>query len=149
ALKIVHNGSTATTVEAQREDGSPLTIEAKQVVVACGAIGSSLLLLNSGIKTNVGTHLSFNVGRWVLAEYHDPIDAFDGIQMCAYHERPHYFLETFAMPPGAFAATMPGWFRDHFDAMSRYRYFAVSGALVGSQAVGRVVPSKLPLVGSL
>jgi choline dehydrogenase-like flavoprotein len=146
AEKITASGARAKTVECTRADGSPLTINAKQIVVAGGAIGSSLLLLRSGIKRNVGTRLSFNVGSWVFAEFPEPIDAFDGIQMCAYHERPDYFLETIAMSPGAFAAAMPGWFRDHFDNMRRYRHYAIAGALIGSEPIGRIKLTPIPLL---
>jgi len=149
ALKIVTRGSKAQSVEAIRSDGTPLTVEAKQIVVACGAIGSSLLLLRSGIKRNVGTRLSLNVGSWVFAEFAEPIDSFDGIQMCSYHKQPRYALESFAMPPGTFAASMPGWFRDHFDKMRSYRHYAVAGVLVGSEPAGRVIASSIPIVGEL
>ncbi len=149
AIRITKRGSRADTVECRRTDGKPLTVKAKQIVVAGGAINSSLLLLRSGIGSNVGTRLSFNAGSWVFAEFPEPIDAFDGIQMCTYLERPRYFLETIAMSPGAFAASMPGWFRDHFDRMRRYRYFAVAGALVGTEPVGRIRPSSLPVVGGM
>jgi choline dehydrogenase-like flavoprotein len=146
ATRITTKGSKAQTVECRLTDGTPLKVKAKNIVVACGAIGSSLLLLRSGIKHNVGTRLSFNAGSWVFAEFPEPIDSFDGIQMCAYHEEPGYFLETIAMSPGSFAAAMPGWFRDHFDKMRRYRYFAIAGALVGTLPTGRVKPSPLPFL---
>jgi choline dehydrogenase-like flavoprotein len=58
--------------------------------------------------------------------------------MSAYHTRPRYTLESFALPPGAFAASMPGWFRDHFGNMLAYRYFSVASVLVGTQPVGQV-----------
>ncbi|MFQ5641481.1 MAG: GMC family oxidoreductase N-terminal domain-containing protein [bacterium] len=149
ATKMSTNGSKVHTVECQRADGTPLTVKAEKVVVACGAIGSSLLLLRSGIKHNVGTRLCFNVGSWVFAEFPETIDSFDGIQMCAYHEHEDYFLETIAMLPGAFAAAMPGWFHEHFYNMRRYRHFAVAGSLVGSQPVGQVRPSRLPVLKDL
>ncbi len=149
ADEIINNGQTAQRVECTRTDGSRLTVTAKKVVVAGGAIGSSLLLQRSGITKNVGTRLSFNVGSWAFAEFPDPINSFDGIQMCAYHARDRYFLETFAMPPATFAATMPGWFRDHFDNMKRYPYFAVAGALIGTEATGTIKASPLPIVGDM
>lgn len=149
ATRILTRGAKAQAVDCIRADGTPLKVNAKQIVVACGAIGSSLLLLHSGIKRNVGTRLSFNVGSWVFAEFPDPIDSFDGVQMCAYYERPRYFLETIAMSPGAFAASLPGWFRDHFDNMRRYRYFATAAALIGSQPAGRVKPSFIPKLNEM
>jgi choline dehydrogenase-like flavoprotein len=149
ATAITTSGSRAQTVQCRRADGTPLDVKARQIVVAGGAIASSLLLRGSGIKRNVGTRLSFNAGSWVFAEFPDPVDSFDGIQMCAYAERPRYFLETIAMSPGAFAAAMPGWFQDHFDRMRRYQHFAVAGALIGTQPVGRVDPSPLPFLADM
>lgn len=148
ALKIITSGSQAQAVEAKHSDGRPLTVEATQIVVACGAIGSSLLLQRSGITRNVGTRLSLNVRSLVFAEFPEPIDSFDGIQMCAYHQRPRYTLQSFAMPPGAFAASMPGWFRDHFDNMHSYRHYAVTSVLVGTQPVGRIIANAMPLIGT-
>ncbi|MFQ5633219.1 MAG: GMC family oxidoreductase N-terminal domain-containing protein, partial [bacterium] len=146
ATKITTRGSKAQTVECVRADGTRLKVRAKQIVVACGAIASSLLLKNSGIKRNVGTRLSFNVGSWVCAEFPEPVDACDGFPMCTYHERPGFFLESISMNPGTFAVAMPGWFDDHFDQMRRYRYFTMAGALVGTQPTGRVKPFPLPVL---
>ncbi|MFQ5629061.1 MAG: GMC family oxidoreductase N-terminal domain-containing protein, partial [bacterium] len=146
ATKITTRSGKAQAVECVRPDGTRLKVRAKQIVVACGAIASSLLLQNSGIKRNVGTRLSFNVGSWVCAEFPEPLDSFDGFQMCTYHERPGFFLETIAMNPGAFAVAMPGWFDDHFDQMRRYRYFTMAGALVGTQPTGRVKAFPLPVL---
>jgi hypothetical protein len=73
-----------------RNDGTPLTVEAKQIVVACGSIESSLLLLRSGITRNVGTCLSLNVSSLVFAEFEEPIDSFDGIQHSCGAESPGF-----------------------------------------------------------
>ncbi|NIR47044.1 GMC family oxidoreductase [candidate division KSB1 bacterium] len=149
ANEITKQGSKVQAVECRRADGTPLTVKAEKIIVAGGAIGSSLLLLRSGIKRNVGTRLCFNVGSWVFAEFPETIDSFDGIQMCAYHEHSDYFLETIAMLPGSFAAAMPAWFQEHFYNMRRYRHFAIAGSLVATQPVGRVRPSPLPILKDL
>jgi choline dehydrogenase-like flavoprotein len=147
ARRIRFRGASAQTVECTRTDGSKFVVRAKQVVVACGAIGSSLLLQKSGITRNVGTRLGFNVGSWVVGDFPDVVDQFDGIQMCAYHDRPRYMLETIAMQPGVFAATIPGLFSDHFAQMRRYRHYAIAGALIGSEPVGSVHRSRIPVAG--
>jgi choline dehydrogenase-like flavoprotein len=142
--RIESRAGVARTVHARRADGSRLSVRVGKVVVACGAVQSSLLLQRSGIKRNVGTRLSFNVGSWVFAEFDEPVDLFDGVQMCAYHETPQFFLETFATAPGAFAAQMPSWFEQHFHNMLRYRNWGLVGVLLGSQPVGRVGEAWLP-----
>lgn len=146
AERIEIENGFAKAVHAVRADGTAVRIRAKKVVVACGAIHSSLLLQRSGLDKNVGTRLSFNVGTWTFAEFKDPVDSFDGVQMCAYHERKRFFLETIALPPATFAAAMPGWFLDHFEKMRRYRHYAVAGVLIGSQAVGQVKMSRIPIL---
>jgi choline dehydrogenase-like flavoprotein len=142
ALRVEHDGARATGVRCRHGDRE-FTISAKEVVVSCGVIHSSLLLQRSGIHRNVGTRVSFNVGSWVFAEFPDAVNSFDGLQMCGYTEDPRYLIETMAMPPGVFAASMPGWFEDHFDHMRRYTHYAVAGALVGTQPVGRVREPRL------
>lgn len=149
AVKIDHDGSRARSVHCVTADGAPLRIDAEHVVVACGTIHSSLLLQRSGVDRNVGTRVSFNVGSWVYAEFRERVDSFDGVQMCAYHPQRGFFVETMAMPPGAFAASMPGWFEDHFDNMIRYRHFAIAGAMVGTLPVGTVKASSMPFVGDV
>ena len=44
-------------------------MHAKSVVVAAGAIGSSVLLMKSGITRNVGERFSFNAGTPVFAQF--------------------------------------------------------------------------------
>ena len=138
AVAIDHERGHAHSVLCKTTDGRDVRIRAKKIVVAGGAVHSSLLLLASGIEKNVGTRVSFNVGSWVYGEFRDPVDSFDGVQMCAYHPDQKFFIETMAMPPGVFAASMPAWFENHYNNMLRYRYFAIAGAMVPTKPVGRV-----------
>jgi choline dehydrogenase-like flavoprotein len=138
ALKIETDGTRARRVVARGQDGARITIEARQIVVACGGIASSELLLRSGITRNVGTGVSLNVRSVVFAEFAQPINSFQGIAMSAYLKRPRYTLESCAMGPAAFASTLPGWFNDHFDNMHAYPHFAVASVLVGTQSVGKI-----------
>jgi len=120
----------------------PLVISAKVVVVAGGAIGSSALLLKSGIRKNVGTRLSFNAGGTLLAEFPSPVDAFDGEQMSCYVTGEGYTLEPVFSPPVSVAMMTPGWFEDHARLMAKYRNLAFAAALVGTLPNGRVVQSR-------
>jgi choline dehydrogenase-like flavoprotein len=124
------------------EKREPITISAKVVVVAGGAIGSSALLLKSGIRRNVGTRLSFNAGGTLLAEFPDPVDSFDGEQMSCYVTGEGYTLEPVFSPPVSIAMMTPGWFDDHARLMANYRHLACAAALVGTLPNGRVVHSR-------
>lgn len=120
---------------------TPLQVEAKIVVIAAGAIGSSALLLRSGIRRNVGTRVSFNAGGMMVAEFPQPIDAFDGDQVTVYLEGDGYVIEATHNPPMSAALTTPGWFSQHAGLMQRFRHLAYAGALVATEPVGRVVHS--------
>jgi choline dehydrogenase-like flavoprotein len=131
------DGDEARRVHYRRgeETGS---VRAGAVVVAAGAIGSSVLLLKSGITRNVGSRFSFNVGTPVLAHFREPLHAFDGDQMGAYIDSGSYLLESSIQPPVGSAIAMPGWFRTHFDRMRSFDSIASLGVLIASEPSGRV-----------
>jgi len=140
--KIVWRKGQVQSLEATSGPArEPLRIVAKKVVVAGGAIGSPGLLLKSGIEKNVGRRTSFNIGAAVVAEFDDPIDAYDGDQMSVVVHGDGYNIEPVHNPPGATSLMTPGWFGDHARLMSRYRHIAFVGTMTGSQPTGRVVHS--------
>ncbi|HEX6558961.1 MAG TPA: GMC family oxidoreductase N-terminal domain-containing protein, partial [Longimicrobiales bacterium] len=63
ALRLRGRGRRIDRVECQLSDGRRVDVRGKTIVVAAGAISSSLLLLRSNVGgSNVGKHVSFNVG---------------------------------------------------------------------------------------
>ncbi len=138
AVGIETNGSKATEVRCKLRDGRELTVKARSVVVSCGAIGSSVLLMKSGITSNVGERFSFNAGTPMLARFPHALQNFDGVQMAAYVDAGEYLLESLFYPPLTFAVTLPGWFGVHFDRMKAYDHFASAGVLIGTEPNARV-----------
>jgi choline dehydrogenase-like flavoprotein len=120
----------------------PIEIYARQFVVAAGAIGSSALLLASGIRKNVGTRLSFNAGSMLTAVFDREVDGFDGDQMTSYLLGDGYVVEPTHNPIMSTAITGPGWFHDHGRFMAQSRNVAFIGCLVPTEATGRVVLSR-------
>jgi choline dehydrogenase-like flavoprotein len=118
-----------------------LVVRARIVVVAAGAIGSSALLLLSGLRRNVGTRLSFNAGAMMVAEFDEALDAYDADQMTTYVKTDEYLIEATHNPIASAALTTPGWMEQHGDLMRRSRHLAYAGALVGTEPTGRVVHS--------
>jgi choline dehydrogenase-like flavoprotein len=114
-------------------------IQAPVVVVAAGAIGSSAILLASGIKKNVGTRLSFNAGAMMVADFDEALDAYDADQMTTYLKTDEYLIEATHNPLASAALTTPGWMEAHGRLMSRSRHLAYAGALVGTEPTGTVV----------
>jgi choline dehydrogenase-like flavoprotein len=111
-------------------DGSTtsLTIRARTVVVACGAIESPALLLRSGIGgPAVGKHLRLHPAGVVSGVYEEPIEGWIGQIQSALSdhfadcEGDHGFLlEAISVAPGLLAGSFP-WTdgRSHKERMAR------------------------------
>lgn len=125
-------------VRCTLQNGKPLFVRADKVILSCGAIGSSELLLNSGIRKNVGKRFSFNAATPLLAEFPFQLNGYDGVQMASYIDSGEAILESLFNPPMAFAVTMPGWFETHFQRMSNYNRFAALGVVVGTEANAKI-----------
>ena len=122
--------------------GERLRIRARSFALCGGAIGSSALLLASGVKRNVGTRLSFNAGAMMVADFDEALDAYDADQMTSYVLADDYLIEATHNPIMSAALTTPGWMDDHAALMKRSRHLAYAGAMVGTEATGRVVMSR-------
>ncbi len=150
AARILVDDGRATGVRV-RHGERELRVKAGSVVVACGAIGSSVLLLKSGIRRNVGTRLSFNAATVMLARFGERLDSYDGDQMTAYVDGGTYLLESSFQPPVAHAISVPGWFDQHFGRMREYPHYASCGVVIGTDHNGRVkqIPILRDLVGPI
>jgi choline dehydrogenase-like flavoprotein len=138
AEKVLHRGGRATGVEGMRE-GRRLVVHADEIVVAAGAVASSVLLQRSGLGgERVGEDLHFNINSPLTADFPDPVETFAGLQMSHAHGGGKFLLETWFNPPATQALAMPGWFGDHYANMRRYAHMACGGALVGTTTPGRV-----------
>ena len=111
----------------------------KAVVVAAGAIHSSLLLMRSRVGGDlVGRRLCANLGSHLTACFENgpPLNAFDGLQMSHYASNGHvdnHVIETWFNPVMSQALVMPGWLGDHQTNMERYNRLSCLGVLVGSE----------------
>jgi choline dehydrogenase-like flavoprotein len=143
AVAIKTHGRRARSVRAELADGRSLVVEADRIVVACGTIGSSVLLMKSGITRNVGSRFSCNIATPVLARFPRPLAGYEALQMTAYVDARDFLLESTFNPPLAFAAILPGWFQTHFDRMRDYERFVCAGVVLGTAAEGTVKRSQL------
>ena len=144
AESIRTRGKRATEVRCTLSDGRTLRVAAKTVIVAGGALASSLLLQRSNLGgSRVGTGLSFNVGAPLTADFEEELNSFDGLQI-THGYRPagedQLILESWFNPVGTQALLMPGWFSDHFHNMRRYAHLSCIGVVVGSQANATIKP---------
>ncbi|HXS48143.1 MAG TPA: GMC family oxidoreductase, partial [Solirubrobacterales bacterium] len=132
--RVLTRDGLAVGVEANRH-GKRVAIEAERVVVCAGAIGSSAVLLRSGVDLDgrVGQGLHVLGGTFVTGETHEDIDGYDGIGLTSVaHADPDYVIESYFAPPVAFSLRLGGFFLSHFDRTSRYRHFVDGGVMVGT-----------------
>lgn len=139
-VRLITKGNRAVRVEFQ-QDSDLLAVEAERFVVCAGAIGSSEVLLASGIQQNgmVGRGLHLLGGVVVDALMPTPVNGFDGIGLTAsLDDSSDHVIETFFSPPGAFAVTAAGWFEEYADRMSHFPNYLQAGVMVGTAPRGRV-----------
>lgn len=139
-VEVRANGRSVEGVRFVR-DGRPREIDADVVVVSAGAIGSSAVLLRSGIDLDgrVGRGLHVLGGAFVTAETDAVVNGFDGIGLCCIaHADDDFVIESFFAPPLVFSLRLGGWFLSHFNRMSRYRHFVDGGVMVGTDPTGVV-----------
>ncbi|WP_240330759.1 GMC family oxidoreductase [Sphingorhabdus sp. Alg239-R122] len=138
-----HHRARATGVELSVNGGRKQTIHAtKGVVVAAGAIASSNILRESGLKHS-GHGMSLNIACPVPALMPYNVRAWDEDQMATYVDRADFLIESHFQPPMSMATLVPGWFEDHFDRMLNYNKLASAGVLFPADRLGRIKRGKL------
>lgn len=145
AERIETADGRARAVVARLSDGRKVRVEAGTIVVSAGAIASSWLLMQSKIaKPAAGRDLRFNMGSPITADFDEPLDSFDGVQISHYFEPPAergFVMETWFNPVVSQALNMPGWLDDHRHNMSRYRNLTAAGVLVGTRGSAQLRPA--------
>jgi choline dehydrogenase-like flavoprotein len=133
-VRILSDRGVARGVSFVR-DGREQVVEADRVVVCAGAIGSSEVLLHSGIDQGgvVGKGLHALAGGFVTAETEQEIDGFDKIGLCCIADDDEdYVIESYFAPPLVFSLRLGGWFLSHFNRMLRYGHFVDGGVMVAT-----------------
>jgi len=153
--RVTHQHGVATgavgTVTDENGKQHQLTIKAKRVVVAAGAIHTPALLHRSGLQNpQIGQNLFLHPVSVVLGEYDENITPWQGAPMTRYykeelnyHEGYGYWIETPAIQPGLMALAMP-WQsgKQHRDMMRVARKFATFIILTRDRYGGTVTTLK-------
>ena len=137
------------SLEVRLRGGKQVTIKAKEFILSCGPIGSSVVLLRSrdleehisGNRIPVGRRFSANLGSPIFAFCREQVNQRPGLQIAHYYFAPPddgFVVETWFNPPGANSIAMPGFQQAHFDRMMAYSKTVAASPLVGSEASGRV-----------
>ena len=137
---ILFTNRRATGVRFGRH-GQEEVVLADRVVVSSGAIGSSAVLLQSGVHLDGRVGKGFHVlgGVFVTAEMNELLNGYDGIGLtCMAKASEDYVIESYFSPPLVFAISVGGFFLTHFNRMSNYTRYADAGVMVATKPFGKI-----------
>ena len=142
----VRDGS-ARGVQARSADGHRVTVRARAVVVACGAIHTPALLKRSGLANrNIGRHLRLHPVSVVWGTFDEEIRPWEGTLQAVYSDEHRHLdggyglkYETTALNPSILVSFAP-WrgARAHADLIEALPYTSGVGALVRDRDSGEV-----------
>lgn len=153
ADEIVKSGTRVTGVKGKISGKNgrtlDLNVKAKVVIISCGTIASSELLLKSDLNINgqVGRGVAIHPSPAIIGDFEEEVNGNQGIPM-AYHchefsvlktGKRGYMLESVFLAPYQFSLSIPGFEYDHKELMSRYAHYALIGSLLQDEGVGTVV----------
>jgi choline dehydrogenase-like flavoprotein len=124
--------------------GPRLTVRARTVVVACGAIQTPALLARSGLRSasgQLGRNLSLHPNATVIAFFDSDVTGWQGVHQ-AFQIREFMteglVLTAQNLPPPMLAAIMPGYGGELGELMADYNRIVTAGPLVEDTGTGRV-----------
>ncbi|CAN5872201.1 GMC family oxidoreductase [soil metagenome] len=143
---VVENGQ-ARGVEARTSAGHRVTVRARAVVVAAGALHTPALLRRSGLQNeNIGRHLRLHPVTGVAGVFEEEIHPWEGVMQAVYsdeladlHAGYGMKLESAPFHPSVLAMYAP-WrsARQHEDLMGRLAHLVPIGLLLRDSSEGEV-----------
>jgi choline dehydrogenase-like flavoprotein len=148
--RLTTDGRRATGVVARfrhpesGRKGPRLSVRARVVVVACGAIQTPLLLLRNGLTNSsgqVGRNFLCHPNAKVVGVYDRPIHAWKGViqgnQIREFIDE-GIMITTSMVPPGLLAMSFPYFGARSWEVMRDYDKMLAAGCLVEDTSAGRV-----------
>jgi choline dehydrogenase-like flavoprotein len=124
--------------------GRRVTVRARAVVVACGAVQTPFLLLRHGLGRPsglLGKNFLCHPNAKVIAVYPHDVQGWKGVsqntQIREFHDEGILMAENF-VAPGVLAAYLPFHGAEVWELMQRYNQMVLSGVLVEDSSSGRV-----------
>lgn len=145
ARRVFENAGEVV-VSGSQCDGSTASYRAPRAVLACGAMGNSKLLLESGFDGRLpalGTQFYTHPQYMTLALYDEPVNAQRGPLQSYKSDDPTFRkggfkLENVFAPPVAIAMLVPGFGLPHLDRMKRITHMACIEVAVRDTNPGRI-----------
>jgi long-chain-alcohol oxidase len=147
AQRVTVDGGRARGVEAQTAAGHRVSVRARAVVSACGAIHTPALLRRSGLDNpNIGKHLKLHPATVVWGVFDEEVKPWEGTMQALYSDEHRYLdggygvkYETAAIHPSLLVAYAP-WrgARDHVRIMDGLAHSVPVGILLRDRDGGEV-----------
>jgi choline dehydrogenase-like flavoprotein len=147
AERITWSGRRATGVEARftrpgGERGPALTVAAKVVVAAGGAVQTPALLMRSGIRhPRLGRDLTLHPNAGVVAFFDEEVLGWQGVHQ-AFQVREFIddgiLMTAVNLAPSLLAMGLPGYGRELGAMMAEYNHIVTAGCLIEDTSSGRV-----------
>jgi long-chain-alcohol oxidase len=146
AERLLTGGNQATGVSARTSSGHTVTVRARLVVVAAGALNSPALLLRSGIRKAVGDHLHLHPVTAVWGRFDEPVQPWSGTLQAVYSDQFADIdsgygtrFETAPVHPAYLALGTPWQSAESFDTRMRdLPHLSLIGVLLRDRSAGRV-----------
>jgi long-chain-alcohol oxidase len=145
--RVLVDGGAARGIVGRTVEGHALTVRARSVVVACGAIHTPALLRRSGLQNpNIGKHLRLHPATAVFGVFDEELKSWEGVMQALYSDQHNdlhggYGLkyETAANHPHLFIAFAP-WrgSREHYTLMEGLSNSVPIGVLLRDRDGGEV-----------
>jgi choline dehydrogenase-like flavoprotein len=157
--RITRSGPTVTGVTGHfvrpgGRRGPSLTLRARVVIVAGGALQTPALLMRSGLRSasgQLGRNLSVHPNAVVTAFFDQDVTGWQGVHQ-AFQVREFLdeglLLTATNLTPPMLAGILPGYGRELGEQMADYNHIVTAGPLVSDTGTGRIrnVPGLGPLV---
>ena len=145
-MRVLRLDAGMPLLEGVDAAGCPLRVRARHVVLAAGAVGTTALLLRSGLGRRIprlGRGIACHPSLVAIARMNHRIDAHLGTYTAiASHgpdlRRQGLKLEHMAAPPIGTAMLVPGFGRAHAQAMQSYRDLLFIELSIQDDAAGRL-----------
>jgi long-chain-alcohol oxidase len=86
--RVLVEGGAARGIVGQTVEGYPVTIRARAVIVACGAIHTPALLKRSGLQNqNIGKHLRLHPAAAVFGVFDEELKPWEGVMQALYSDQ--------------------------------------------------------------
>jgi choline dehydrogenase-like flavoprotein len=156
AERVIVEKGRAVGIAARTRQRNGLTVRARAVVVAAGAIESPALLLRSGLEGRVGQNLVLHPSTGVWGHFREEVRPWSGTLQAVYSDQFANLtdgygakFETVPVHPGFLALGMPWEDAGSFDqGMRLLSHTSVVGILLRDRFGGRVTVSRrgIPIV---